>query len=189
MISFEIDGIEYRFFDHLYAVSRCGKVLRKMAPYTPTKRGDGYLALGRQRLMHRVVATCWLPNPNNVQYVHHKNHNKSDNRAENLEWVTPKEHVGDRHHGEHGKYIRTKETIEKLRKFRTGRKDSKNTRQKKAAILSVVCPKTSCIYRGIHYPSVAAGARAAGIHPTTFRVRCLSKNFPEYQLVKPFYSG
>lgn len=39
MISFNIDGIEYRVFDHIFAVSRCGKILRKYQPYTPTQRG------------------------------------------------------------------------------------------------------------------------------------------------------
>ena len=61
MISFTMDGIEYRMFDHLYAVSRCGKVLRRMEPCTPAKHPGGYLVLGRQRLMHRVVAAVgWM---------------------------------------------------------------------------------------------------------------------------------
>ena len=184
MISFEKDGIEYRFFDHLYAVSKCGKVLRKLTPVEPANnRNDGYLSLGRHRLMHRVVATVWIDNPNNAKHVHHKNGIKHDNRAENLEWVTPKEHFGERHNGNSGRYVRTPETCQKISAWRTGRKDSKETRQKKAAILAANCPKTPCKYQGVTYLSVAAGARAAGIHPTTFRVRCLSKNFSEYELL------
>lgn len=181
MISIEIDGIEYRFFDHLFAVSRCGKVLRNLSLYTPRRRPDGYLTLGRKRLMHRVIATCWLENPQNVKHVHHKNHDKADNRADNLEWLSPKEHFGDRHNGDNGRYIRTAETRRKISAWRTGRKDSDEARAKKAAILAIHCPKTPCFYKGVKYPSVAAGGRAAGIHPTTFRVRCLSKNFPEYK--------
>ena len=180
MISFKMDGIEFRFFDHLYAVSRCGKVLRKMAPYEPTQRSDGYLGIGRQRLMHRVVATCWLERPEGAIHVHHKNENKADNHADNLEWLSPKEHFGDRHDGNNGRYVRTEATRAKLRAFRTGAKDSDETRLKKAVILMANCPKTPCYFRGVQYPSVAAAARVAGIHPTTFRQRCLSKNFPEY---------
>ena len=84
MISFEMDGIKYRFYNHLFAVSRCGKVLRKLSPYTPRNyREDGYLVLGRQILMHRAIATCWIENPNNANHVHHINGIKSDNRADN----------------------------------------------------------------------------------------------------------
>jgi hypothetical protein len=183
MISFEIDGIQYRMFDHLYAVSRCGKVLRKFTSYTPTKHPEGYLCLGRQRLMHRVVAMCWLDNPTNASHVHHINEDKSDNRADNLEWLTPKEHLGDRHKGLNGSYIKTDETRNKLRLYRTGRKDSEATRLRKAEVLATNGPKTQCSFQNIVYPSVAAAARVAGIHPTTFRQRCLSKNFSDYKLL------
>lgn len=183
MISFTMDGIEYRVFDHLYAVSCCGKVLRQMVPYTPVKHTQGYLSLGRRRLMHRVVAACWLDDFDASKHIHHKNGDKTDNRASNLECVTPKEHVGDRHQGLHGRYTRAEATRTKLRSFRTGRKDSMETAAKKAAILSEVCPKTPCKFQGVVFPSVSAAARAAGILPTTFRVRCKSKNFPDYELL------
>jgi len=183
MISITIDNIEYRFFDHLYAVSKCGKVLRNLKPYTPTLRGDGYLCLGRQRLMHRVVATCWLDGSHKSKHVHHINGDKSDNRSENLEWVTPKVHFGDRHDGACGKYIRTVETRNKMRDIRTGTKDSEEIRNKKASILAVVGPKRQCIYQDTIYPSVAAAAKVVGIPPSTFRLRCNSKNYPEYKLI------
>jgi hypothetical protein len=183
MLSIQVDGIEYRFFDHLYAVSRCGKVLRELRPYQPTRHNFGYLCLGRQRLMHRVVATCWIPNPEGAKHVHHINGIKDDNRADNLEWVTPKVHFADRHNGNTGRYIRSPETCAKISAWRTGRKDSEETRALKAAILATNCPKTPCKFKGVIYPSVAAGGRAANLHPTSFRLRCLSKNFPEYELL------
>lgn len=37
-------------------------------------------------LMHKVTAELFIPNPNNYEYVRHKNRNKQDNRVENLEW-------------------------------------------------------------------------------------------------------
>jgi hypothetical protein len=177
-----MDGVAYRFYDHLFAVSRCGKVLRKMAPYEPTMHTMGYLCLGRRRLMHRVVATCWLERPEGATQVHHINGDKADNRADNLEWVTPRQHFGEKH-ANHGFYKRTVETRRKLSAYRTGLKDDDATRQTKAAILEAVRPRTPCVFCGAQYPSVAAGARAAGIPPATFRLRCLSKNFPEYELL------
>lgn len=37
--------------------------------------------------LHELVAGTFVPNPNNYTKVKHKNGNKLDNRAENLEWV------------------------------------------------------------------------------------------------------
>lgn len=179
MVSFEMDGIEYRCFDHLYAVSRCGKALRQMRPYTPAKHPMGYLTLGRRRLMHRVVATCWVERPVGSTLVHHINGDKADNRAANLEWVTPKDHVNERHHGIHGKHVRTQDTRAKISAFRTGRKDSEATRALKAAVLLAVCPKRQITFQGITYPSVSAAARAAGLPLSTFRLWHLSKSFPD----------
>jgi hypothetical protein len=183
MISFTMNGIEYRSYDHIYAVSRCGKVLRQLQPYTPIKHSMGYLSLGRQRLMHRVVAACWLEGFTPDKHIHHINGNKTDNRAENLECLTAKEHMAERHLGINGHYTRTEVTRQKLRDFRTGFKDTEEVRLVKAAILRDVCPKTQCLFQDILYPSVAAAARVMGIHPTTFRQRCNSKNFPDYKWV------
>lgn len=182
MITLKAGRVEYRFYDHLYAVSRSGKVLRKLTPVEPITHPLGYLVTGHH-LVHRMVATCWVPNPKAAKLVHHKNENKKDNRAENLEWVTPKEHLGDRHGGQTGRYARTEETKQKLRVLRLGHKDSEATRLKKAATLAIHCPKTRCRFQDSVYPSVAAAARATGINKATFRQRCLSKYFPDYELL------
>lgn len=42
-------------------------------------------------LIHRVIATAFIPNPENKGFVNHKNGNKLDNSVENLEWMTKSE--------------------------------------------------------------------------------------------------
>ena len=52
--------------------------------------GYEFCDLGRKnkRLVHRLVAIAFIPNPENKPCVNHKDGNKHNNNVDNLEWVT-----------------------------------------------------------------------------------------------------
>ncbi len=99
-------------FEGLYKVSRLGEVHsidrwvlnkhgkkqffkeRLIKPHT-NKMGYRDLTLSKnnisyQKLIHRLVAEAFIPNPNNLPCVNHKDENKSNNFVWNLEFCTHK---------------------------------------------------------------------------------------------------
>jgi hypothetical protein len=52
---------------------------------------DGYHGVfiaGKNRRVHRLVAQLYLPNPDNLPLVHHRDGDRHNPHVDNLEWVT-----------------------------------------------------------------------------------------------------
>lgn len=43
--------------------------------------------------VHRLVASSFVPNPNNFKYINHIDENKQNNSSDNLEWCTAKQNT------------------------------------------------------------------------------------------------
>lgn len=66
----------------------------------PAEDGKGYLRVGLSingknttHKVHRLVAECFIPNPENKPEVNHRFGKKWDNRATELEWATQSQNV------------------------------------------------------------------------------------------------
>lgn len=83
-----------------YFISTLGAVRRllKSGSYKQLKavdNGNGYLRVNlykegvcKKFFLHRLVATAFLKNRNNLPQVHHKDHDKYNNTLPNLQWCS-----------------------------------------------------------------------------------------------------
>lgn len=137
-------------FEDIYEVSNLGNVRnangRIRKPFLIPK---GYLMVDLFRnyerthaRVNRLVAEAFIPNPENKPEVNHKNGDKADNRAENLEWSTKSENM--------------------LHAYRSGLQTKGKHKVR----------KVRCIEDGAVYQTAAEAARAYGIVPHAVTSSC-----------------
>ena len=101
---------DYKDYEGLYQASNLGR-MRSLDRWVKSKSGSvrlckgkilklctdkyGYLNVGlwknnkvKTYLVHRIIAETFLPNSDNLPCVNHKDENKLNNNAENLEWCS-----------------------------------------------------------------------------------------------------
>lgn len=123
--------VDIKSYEGLYQVSNLGRVrsLERMVRnggdtvrvvkekiLKPWSDKNGYLHVTlcdkstnkKKFKIHRLVATMFIPNPNNLPQVNHKDEDKQNNKFDNLEWCT------NRYNQEYGtKWERQKENSHK----------------------------------------------------------------------------
>lgn len=98
-------------YEGLYEVSNLGRVRslelrngsgrhQKVAILSSTDNGHGYKIIGlringkrKNHYVHRLVAQAFVPNPDNLPVVDHVDHNRWNNFANNLRWMTQGDNV------------------------------------------------------------------------------------------------
>jgi hypothetical protein len=90
-----IEGEEWKeieFRGKPWKVSTTGRVKTPSGYTTRGAEGGPYLAVNG-KMAHILVAQAFRPNPDNKRVVNHKDGNKRNNFASNLEWCTQAENV------------------------------------------------------------------------------------------------
>lgn len=101
-------------FENLYEVSSFGRVKRLSTQYVSKRSGrlisqkerilkpvgSSYFhvtlckdGIHKDKAVHRLVAEAFVDNPYHLPQVNHKDCNKQNNKADNLEWVTAKQNT------------------------------------------------------------------------------------------------
>lgn len=125
----KIEGEEWRpipLYEDRYFISNFGRIksfysiiengvyIQKERLRKNVMHHNGYWVIGLNKdgkqtykEIHRILALVFIPNPDDKEEVNHINHIRSDNRIENLEWVSIRENVshGSKFKETYSKYI------------------------------------------------------------------------------------
>lgn len=92
-------------YEGLYAITEDGQIwgYKRKRFLKPGSDKDGYLQVSLSKngktktfKVHRLVAQAFIPNPNNLPQVNHKDENKQNNCVDNLEWCDAKYNNGQK---------------------------------------------------------------------------------------------
>lgn len=96
----------WKDYDYMYEISNTGLVRNKQTGLIlkcPIDKHRGYRYFtchGKTKKVHKLVAELFIPNPNNLPQINHKDGNKTNNNVDNLEWCTNQENqIHARNHG------------------------------------------------------------------------------------------
>lgn len=167
----EHKGIKISSFGRVWKSANGSRKERILTEFP--KDRDGYCRCTVQKLdgtytsqpVHRLVAKAFIPNIYNKPSVNHIDGNRSNNRVDNLEWVTPKENVI--HSFQFGARKKLKEVprttvltdfqvsqIETLRKTYTVNQISKLFNIKYTTLKNIIRKKKQCERLDNQQPSV-----------------------------------
>lgn len=156
-------------FEGLYEVSNSGSVKSLRYRNVDGKTGvlkeitlpSGYRYVNlhkdkqtRHYYIHRLVATAFIPNPDSLPEVNHRNEDPGDNSANNLEWCTSQY---NKNYGNRSK---------KMSEAKKGRFIGENAVRRSP----VICEET-----GLVYPTMRQAAQAVGVNYTKISLCCTGK--------------
>lgn len=126
-----------------YTVHKDGRIISHyngkpltISLYKPNKQGKKIVyprvrlcidGKGKWFALHRIIAECYIPNPENLPHINHKDGNRLNNSVENLEWCSHLQNI--RHAQEHnlnpkgerqGIAVATEEIVRRIRSLRRG---------------------------------------------------------------------
>ena len=117
-IEIEKNGIMYNY-ENIYEIFINGDIKRffkngNTLIMKPGNDKDGYKIIGLRKggekkeffKIHRIIATAFIPNPDNKEDIDHLDGNKANNSIDNLRWVTCQENnLNKKNYGKYKKGV------------------------------------------------------------------------------------